>query len=125
MNTIQALGYGLSILTFLLLVLAIYVRSLDRDNDKTKDAMVALTKWVQESDCTEIHAKNRATMLEFDARLDALESKYKTIRGTVARLHRSDVREPETNGAAPNDEAARLAYKESLRDKARSRGILK
>lgn len=123
--TLQALGYGLSVLTFLLLVLAIYVRHVDRSYSRMRDAMTSLTKWVQESDCTEIHSKHRATMAEFDARLDALESKYKTIRGTVARLHRGDVRQDKTNGEAPAEESARAAYKEGLRDKARQRGMLR
>jgi hypothetical protein len=128
MITTEILAGSGFLLFSLLLLLAAHARGQAKDLDALERDMRQLYEWCRDHLPEEEQKRILARLSEAEAELDKLQDHYKRLRGTVARLHRSDVRpddgEPAT-APAPNDEASRFAYKESLRDSARKRGMLR
>lgn len=111
-----------------LVALIIHARATAKALTAVENDLDAFMGWARDNLPDETKASILARLATAEGTIDKLDSAYTRLRGTVARLHRSDVRpadESEAAVPAPGDESARFAYKEKLRDSARQRGILK
>lgn len=129
MITLQSLTYGLIFIGSVVVVLVIHARAHAKGLANLERAVEFIAEALDDlpAGVTEKTLSARITAVE--ALADKQEDAYKRLRGTVARLHRADVRPPEDDSTVPApsdpltmDPAQKAAYKESLREAARKAG---